>query len=84
MAGSGNGNNQMMALMQMMQFQQEQRQLQSQQLNAQQMREPVIQAQVSSDTAQMVRQFSNPYAASGSAMSIPFSGMTQGFVQRAA
>ncbi len=77
MAGGG-GNNQMMAWMQLMQFQQQQQQLQSQQLNAQQMREPVIQAQVSSDTANLVRQFSNPYGGSGG-ISIPFSGVTQGF-----
>ena len=83
MAGGG-GNNQMMAWMQLMQFQQQQAQIQSQQLNAQQMREPVIQAQVSSDTAQMVRQFSSPYAASGAALSVPFTGMTQGYAQRAA
>lgn len=70
--------------MQLMQFQQQQQQLQSQQLNAQQMREPVIQAQVSADTAQMVRQFSSPYSASGAAISIPFSGMTQGYAQKAA
>ncbi len=83
MAGNS-GNNNMAMWMQLLQFQQQQAQLQSQQLNAQQMREPVIQAQVSADTAQMVRQFSSPYSASGAAISIPFSGMTQGYAQKAA
>ena len=78
MAGGG-GNSQMQMWMQLAQFQQQQAQIQSQQLNAQQMREPVIQAQVSSDTAALIRQFSSPYASASPGMSVPFTGMTQGF-----
>lgn len=81
MAGHG-GQSQQMAMMQMMMQLQQQQQLQSQQQNAQQQREPVIQAQVSTDTANLVRQFSNPFAmGQGSAFSVPFTGVTQGLGQ---
>lgn len=70
-----------MEQMQLAMFLQQQAQVQSAQQNAQELQQQVIQSNVSSDTAQLIRQFS--LAAGPQGVTVPFTGYTQGMPGKA-